>query len=76
MTTATIDPTMGKIREIWAARQRAGWSLQRLGLAMGYPANQAKQAASQFLRGSDPRLSSVRRFAVAVGVSPATLMRG
>lgn len=75
MANATIDPVAEKIREIWAKKQADGWSYQRLGVAMGYPAGQAKQAAMQFLRGGDPRVSSLRRFARAVGVSPARLLR-
>jgi hypothetical protein len=76
MDAVTLDPVMAKIREIWTAKQSAGWTLGRLGEAMGYEPDQAKQAAHQFLRGRDPRVSSVKRFAAAVGVSPATLLRG
>lgn len=65
---------MEKIRVIWAEKQAAGWTLDRLGRAMGAEAH-AKQAAAQFLRGNDPQVSSLRRFARAVGVSPATLLR-
>jgi transcriptional regulator with XRE-family HTH domain len=76
MATATRDPVAAKIREIWAAKRAEGWTFLRLGLAMGYPPAQARQAAQQFLRGGDPRISSLRRFAGAVGVSVATLVRG
>ena len=75
METKQIDPAVEKIRLIWAKKQAAGWSFSRLGVAMGYPEGQAKQAAAQFLRGGDPRISSLRRFARAVGVSLATLTR-
>jgi transcriptional regulator with XRE-family HTH domain len=75
MAKAIIDPGMTKIQEIWAAKQAAGWTLQRLGEAMGYPSQSADRSAWQFLRSSDPRLSTVRRFARAVGVSVATLVR-
>lgn len=75
MATATIDPVMGKIRAIWAQKQAAGWTLADLGAAMGFDAESAKQSAHQFLRGGDPRASSIRRFARAVKVSPATLWR-
>lgn len=76
MTTATIDPAMAKIRKIWAKKQAAGVTFQELGEAMGFEGGGARWQAQQFLRGNDPRLSSVRRFARAVGVSPATLVRG
>lgn len=66
---------MGKIRQIWARKQAGGMTLTALGLAMGFPDSQARQAATQFLRGGDPRVSSVRRFARAVGVSAAGLLR-
>ena len=75
MATATIDPVAEKIREIWAKKRAAGWTLTRLGLAMDYDESIARQAATQFLRGSDPRISTLRRFARAVGVSAATLVR-
>ena len=69
------NATMVKIRLIWAKKQAAGWTLDRLGQAMGYPEDAAKQAAHQFLKSDDPRISSVQRFARAVGVSVATLTR-
>lgn len=76
MANATTDPAMEKIKEIWAKKQADGWTLQRLGEAMGYGAGPAAtSAAHQFLRGNDPRVSSLRRFARAVGVSPSTLVR-
>lgn len=76
MSKATTDPVMGKIREIWAKRQAGGMTLDELGRAMGARAGNAKQSASQFLGGNDPRISTLRRFARAVGMSPATLVRG
>lgn len=66
---------MGKIRDIWAKKQADGWTFQRLGEAMGYPAGSAKQAAQQFIGALDCRVSSLRRFAKAVGVSAATLLK-
>jgi hypothetical protein len=76
MATAIIDPAMEKIREIWAKKQTAGMTLLELGEAMQYGTGAAAtSAAHQFLRGNDPRVSSLRRFARAVGVSPASLVR-
>lgn len=75
MGTREIDPVAAKIAAIWAKKQAEGWTLARLGLAMGHPEASAKQAAAQFLRAGDPHISSLRRFARAVGVSLATLVR-
>lgn len=75
MAATKIDPAVEKIREIWARRRESGGTLHDLGVAMGYPETSAKQAAAQFLRGADPRLSTLRRFARAVGVSVASLVK-
>ena len=50
-------------------------TLLELGMAMGFPPDSARQSAAQFLKGADPRLSSVRRFAKAVGVPVERLVR-
>lgn len=76
MSDEKLDPAMKRIQEIWAKKKAGGMTLRELGEAMGYgegPA--AASAAHQFMRGSDPRVSSLRRFAIAVKVSAATLMR-
>ena len=50
--------------------ERSGKTLEQLGLDMGYEAGTAHRAAWQFLRTTaDPRLSMLRRFAKAMGVS-------
>lgn len=68
---------MGKITEIWAKKQAGGMTLLELGRGMGLgDGDTAKNGAHQFLRRRDPRISSIRRFATAVGVSVATLVRG
>lgn len=46
----------------------SGMSLQQLGEKMGFEPPTARQAAFQFLKVGDPRLSSMKRFAKAVGV--------
>jgi transcriptional regulator with XRE-family HTH domain len=48
----------------------SGLSLEELGQRMGYGGSIARKAAWQFLRRTnDPRLSMLRRFAHAVGIS-------
>lgn len=75
MTKTTIDdPSMHKVRALWAKLQAAGWTQQQLGEEMGYGSS-AKQSVSQFLRSHDPQISMLRRFAKAVGVSLTTLVR-
>ena len=74
MAETTKDPVAAKIQAIWAAKQAAGWTYQQLGEAMDYRGDGARWAAQQFLRSSDPRISSVRRFAKAVGISPRSLL--
>jgi len=56
---------MGKVR---AKFKKSGLSLNALGLAMGYEAATARQAAFQFMKTDDPRLSMLRRFAKAMGI--------
>jgi transcriptional regulator with XRE-family HTH domain len=73
---------MAEIKEdtvMAAARERfeaSGMSLEALGLKMGYPKLSARKSAWQFLHGtSDPRLSMLRKFAGAIGIKVATLLR-
>lgn len=73
MGTTTTDPVMRRIAETWAKKQAAGMTLEQLGRAM--VDGGSKQSAHQFLRGNDPRISSIRRFARAVNVSVAGLVR-
>jgi transcriptional regulator with XRE-family HTH domain len=54
---------------------RSGLTLQALGEQMGYPSQSARQSASQFLQTGDPQISMLRRFAEAMGVSLATLLK-
>jgi transcriptional regulator with XRE-family HTH domain len=60
------DPAMTRVR---ARFERSGLSLHELGLKMGYPEATARQSAWQFMKTSDPRVSTLRRFARALGVS-------
>jgi transcriptional regulator with XRE-family HTH domain len=46
--------------------EQSGLSLHDLGLKMGYAPQTARQAAWQFMKGEDPRLSMLRRFADAM----------
>jgi transcriptional regulator with XRE-family HTH domain len=66
------DPFMLKARELFKA---SGKTLDELGVAMGYEGEVARKSAWQFLnKVGDPRLSSVRRFAAALGVPLSELV--
>ena len=54
---------------------KSGKTLEQLGLAMGYPQGTARQSAWQFMKTNDPRLSMLRKFAQAVGVSVEELVK-
>lgn len=43
-------------------------TLHELGVRMGFGEGAARQAAFQFLKSRDPRISTLRRFAMAAGV--------
>ena len=63
---------MKRATAIFAA---SGMSLDQLGTDMGYEGDTARKAAWQFLnKTSDPRLSMLRRFAKAMGMSVADLL--
>jgi len=50
-------------------------SLEALGVKMGYPKDTARKSAWQFInRTNDPRLSMIRRFARATGVTLSELV--
>ena len=62
-----MDPAMKRANKLF---ELSGKTLDQLGVAMGYPANSARKSAWQFLaKTTDPRLSMLRRFAKAIGVS-------
>lgn len=51
-------------------------TLDALGEKMGYPPATARKSAWQFInKTNDPRLSMLRKFAVAVGVKVSALLR-
>src|SRR5438045_3589830 len=60
------DDAMAGVRAIF---KESGLSLVELGRRMGYPEDTARQSAWQFMKTSDPRMSMVRRFAQAMGIS-------
>ena len=62
-----MDKAMRRAQELF---DRSGKTLDELGVAMGYEGEVARKSAWQFLRKTtDPRLSMLRRFAKAMGVS-------
>jgi transcriptional regulator with XRE-family HTH domain len=71
-----IDPTdraIVRAREVFSA---SGKTLDEVGVAMGYETGVARKSAWQFLnKTTDPRLSMLRRFAKAMGVSVEELVR-
>lgn len=68
------DPAMQRVRELWTQKQQDdGWTQQQLGERMGYPADSARQSVSQFFKTHDPKASTLRRFARAIGISTAEL---
>jgi transcriptional regulator with XRE-family HTH domain len=67
MGDQSCDPVMEKVRALAGS---SGLSLDDLGERMGYQSGKARRSVWQFLhRTNDPRLSMLRRFARAVGVS-------
>jgi transcriptional regulator with XRE-family HTH domain len=72
MADTQCDPVMDKVRARFAASRM---SLDELGQKMGYPEASARKSAWQFVqKTNDPRLSMLRRFAEAVGVSLRSLL--
>jgi transcriptional regulator with XRE-family HTH domain len=56
--------------------EESGLSLEELGQRMGYTGDTARKAAWQFLnKTTDPRLSMLQRFAVALKVSLVELVK-
>lgn len=60
------DPAMVAVRAQFA---ESGRSLVDLGKQMGYPEEMARQAAWQFMKSHDPRMSMLRKFADAMGTT-------
>jgi len=66
------DPVLKKAMKLF---EQSGKSLEEVGQAMGYPPGVARRAAWQFLhKVDDPRMSSLRRFAKAMGVGVKDLL--
>ena len=56
--------------------ERSGLSLDELGQRMGYSGDSARKAAWQFLnKTTDPRFSMLQRFAEALNLSVADLVK-
>jgi hypothetical protein len=65
-------PIMEKVLALF---EKSGKSLDELGLAMGYPKASARKSAWLFLRRTtDPRLSMLERFAMAMGMDVKELL--
>ena len=72
MPAKTLD-AMNRARLLF---KKSGLSLDELGQRMGYSGDPARKGAWQFLRKtSDPRLSTLERFAEAINVSLSDLVR-
>ena len=54
---------------------RSGLTMQELGEKMGYAPSTARQAVSRFLKSGDPQIGMLRRFAEALGISLASLIK-
>ena len=65
------DSSMTKMRSLF---EKSGLSLHDLGLKMGYPEETARQSAWQFMKTGDPRISMLRRFAEAMGITVVELV--
>lgn len=62
-----MDPVMRRVVQLF---EKSGKTLEELGLAMGADPATARQTAWQFIsKTGDPRISMLRRFAKAAGVS-------
>jgi transcriptional regulator with XRE-family HTH domain len=67
----STDAVMRRVRELF---EQSGLSLDELGQKMGSAGETARKAAWQFLnKVDDPRVSTLRKFAEAVGVPLADL---
>ena len=67
----TAHPLLQKARELV---DDSGYTLQELGVWMGYPEKSARQSAWQFLNSADPSLTMLKRFADAVEVDVRELL--
>jgi transcriptional regulator with XRE-family HTH domain len=65
MAKAKDDPAMKKVRILF---KESEMTLHDLGVKMGYAPENARQAAHQFMKSNDPRISMLRRVAGALGM--------
>ena len=66
------DPVMGRIA---AMIEKKGLTQQAPGERMDYPLDSDCKSVSQFLKTDDLRISTLRRFADAMGVKLSTLVK-
>jgi transcriptional regulator with XRE-family HTH domain len=71
MAKSKDDPAMKKVRTLFKG---SGLTLQGLGEKMGYAPELARQAAFQFMKSNDPRISMLRKVAEAFGVELKMLL--
>jgi hypothetical protein len=71
--TRIEDPVMQAVQKRF---EESKLTLQALGEKMGYPAPLARQSAWQFIHAGDPQISSLRKFAEAMGIGLATMLKG
>jgi transcriptional regulator with XRE-family HTH domain len=62
---------MTRVRERF---EKSGMSLHDLGIKMDYPPESARKSAWQFMKTEDPRISMLKRFAKAMGISVKSLL--
>jgi transcriptional regulator with XRE-family HTH domain len=66
MSKKSTDPAILKVRELFDA---SGKTLEEVGLAMGFSPAVARKSVWQLLNKiDDPKLSTLRKFAAAIGV--------
>jgi transcriptional regulator with XRE-family HTH domain len=68
---AQVDEAMLKVRDLF---ERSKKTLDQLGREMGYSDSVARKAVWQFMKTSDPRLSTLRKFCAAMGISLTDLL--
>jgi hypothetical protein len=72
MSKDDLDPSMRKVLKLV---EKSGKTLDEIGVAMGYPAETARQSVWQWLRKTkDPRVSVLRRFAKAIDADVRDLL--
>jgi transcriptional regulator with XRE-family HTH domain len=67
MKKGAMDPVMRRVVQLF---EKSGKTLDELGTAMGADPGTARQTAWQFItKTGDPRISMLRRFAKAMGLT-------